>query len=157
MLLLDNIIHMTRHEPSSPITPVNKTFTSTIDTKGLKIITNVTTRWLSLLEPIKRIMTEFRTVLGKMEVDASNKKEKVISKQFGCCLLVCQSSFFFLFIFYFSCSVKLLSSFPFSSILYSLCLSFLFRVHRLQISKHLIRSLDHLPIAVKVISIFFYS
>jgi hypothetical protein len=55
-----------------------KNFASTIDTKGLKVIKNVTTRWLSLLEPMKRLMSEFQTILGKMEVDATNKKEKVM-------------------------------------------------------------------------------
>jgi hypothetical protein len=61
-----------------------KTFASTIDTKGLKLIKNVTTRWLSLLEPIKRIMSEFQNSLGKMEVDATNKNEKVTFLQATC-------------------------------------------------------------------------
>jgi hypothetical protein len=61
-----------------------KTFASIIDTKGLKLIKNVTTQWLSLLEPMKRIMSEFRTILGKMGVDATNKKEKVTFLQATC-------------------------------------------------------------------------
>jgi hypothetical protein len=118
-----------------------KNFASTIDTKGLKIIKNVKTRWLSLLEPMKRIMIEFRTILEKMEVDATKKrKEKVISNQscsisFRLLLAGLLKFVFFSFFFHSLLSlyfVKLLSSFPFSSILYSLCFSFLFKVHLLR-------------------------
>jgi hypothetical protein len=55
-----------------------KAFASTINTKGLKLLKNVTTRWLSLLEPMRRLMSEFRTVLGKMYQDSNNVKELVI-------------------------------------------------------------------------------
>jgi hypothetical protein len=55
-----------------------KAFASSINTKGLKLLKNVTTRWLSLLEPMRCLMSEFRTVLGKMEIDSNNKKESVI-------------------------------------------------------------------------------
>jgi hypothetical protein len=54
-----------------------KSFVTTIDTKGLKVLKNVTTRWLSLLAPMKRIMSEFRIVLGKLDIDSLNKKETV--------------------------------------------------------------------------------
>jgi hypothetical protein len=54
-----------------------KSFASTIDTKGLKVLENVTTCWLSLLAPMKWIMSEFRTILGKLDMDSQNKKETV--------------------------------------------------------------------------------
>jgi hypothetical protein len=54
-----------------------KSFATSINTKGLKLLKNVTTRWLSLLDPMRRLMSEFRTILGKMEVDTNNRKEKV--------------------------------------------------------------------------------
>jgi hypothetical protein len=54
-----------------------KSFADTIDTKGLKLLKNVTTRKMSLFEPMRRILSKFRTILGKMEMDNSNKKEKV--------------------------------------------------------------------------------
>jgi hypothetical protein len=38
---------------------------------------NVTTRWLSLLAPMKRIMSEFHTILGKLDIDSLSKKESV--------------------------------------------------------------------------------
>jgi hypothetical protein len=47
-----------------------KSFASTIDTKGLKVLKNVTTRWLSLLAPMKQIMSKFRTILGKLDMDS---------------------------------------------------------------------------------------
>jgi hypothetical protein len=55
-----------------------KAFASTINTKGLKLLKNVTTRWLSLLEPMRRLMSEFHTVLGKMYMDCNNGKELVM-------------------------------------------------------------------------------
>jgi hypothetical protein len=54
-----------------------KSFASTIDNKGLKVLKNVTTRWLSLLAPMKRIMSEFHTILGKLDIDSLSKKESV--------------------------------------------------------------------------------
>jgi hypothetical protein len=54
-----------------------KSFASTIDTKGLNVLKNVTTHWLSLLAPMKRIMSEFRTILGKLDIDSVNKKESI--------------------------------------------------------------------------------
>jgi hypothetical protein len=54
-----------------------KSFAQTIDTKGLKLLKNVTTRWLSLLAPMRRVLSEYRTILEKMHIDCINKKEKV--------------------------------------------------------------------------------
>jgi hypothetical protein len=55
-----------------------KSFASTSDTKGPKVLKNVTTRWLSLLTLMKRIMSEFRTILGKLDIDCLNKKEMYV-------------------------------------------------------------------------------
>jgi hypothetical protein len=54
-----------------------KSFAQTIDTKDLKLLKNVTTFWLSLLESMRRILSEFHILVGKMEIDNSNKKETV--------------------------------------------------------------------------------
>jgi hypothetical protein len=54
-----------------------KSFGQTIDTKGLKLLKNVTTRWLSLLSPMRRVLSKYRMILGKMHIDCINKKEKV--------------------------------------------------------------------------------
>jgi hypothetical protein len=54
-----------------------KSFAQTIDTKGLKLLKNVTTRWLSLLSPMRWVLSEYCTIIGKMHIDYINKKEKV--------------------------------------------------------------------------------
>jgi hypothetical protein len=59
-----------------------KSFAQTIDTKGLKLLKNVTTRWLSLLSPMRWVLSEYRTILEKMHIDCINKKEKVWNLNF---------------------------------------------------------------------------
>jgi hypothetical protein len=54
-----------------------KSFAQTIDTKGLKLLKNVTTRWLSLLSPMRQVLSEYHTIIGKMHIDCINKKEKI--------------------------------------------------------------------------------
>jgi hypothetical protein len=49
----------------------------TMETKGLKLFKNVPTRWISLIEPLRRLLAEYRSVIAKMSVDAHNKKERV--------------------------------------------------------------------------------
>jgi hypothetical protein len=43
----------------------------TLETKGNKIFKNVKTRWMSMLDPLKRIMTEYPPLLVVMQVDYS--------------------------------------------------------------------------------------
>jgi hypothetical protein len=41
-----------------------------VETEGLKIVNNVKTRWISLLEPLKRVLGEYKTLIVKMCEDA---------------------------------------------------------------------------------------
>jgi hypothetical protein len=49
----------------------------TMETKGLKLLKNVPTHWVSLIKPLRRLLVEYRSVIAKMNVDAHNKKERV--------------------------------------------------------------------------------
>jgi hypothetical protein len=40
-----------------------------LETKGKKILQNVKTRWISMLSPLKRVLSEYRTLLVKMYSD----------------------------------------------------------------------------------------
>jgi hypothetical protein len=44
-----------------------------VETKGLKILNKVATRWISLLEPLKRISGEYKTFVVKFTEDASKE------------------------------------------------------------------------------------
>ena len=58
--------------------------------KGLKILKNVKTRWISMLSPAIRVMNEYRVLLVKMALDSvppppdangkSGKKDKLLMK-----------------------------------------------------------------------------
>ena len=58
--------------------------------KGLKILKNIKTRWISMLSPSVRIMNEYRVLLVKMAVDSLpfapdtngklGKKDKLLMK-----------------------------------------------------------------------------
>lgn len=39
------------------------------NTKGLKMLRNVQTRWVSLIEPLRRLLSEYRTLIYKMTAD----------------------------------------------------------------------------------------
>jgi hypothetical protein len=47
------------------------------NTKGLKMLKNVQTRWVSLIEPLRRLLSEYRTLIYKMTADLpeNNKAE----------------------------------------------------------------------------------
>jgi hypothetical protein len=57
-----------------------------METKGLKILKNIKTRWISMLSPAIRAMNEYRTLLVKMLEDSKLKKEKVHAKNATICL-----------------------------------------------------------------------
>jgi hypothetical protein len=57
-----------------------------METKGLKILKNIKTRWISMLSPAIRAMNEYRTLLVKMLEDSKLKKEKVQAKNATICL-----------------------------------------------------------------------
>ena len=44
--------------------------TEVVETKGLKILNKVQTRWTSLFEPLKRISGEYKTLIVKFAQDA---------------------------------------------------------------------------------------
>ncbi len=48
-----------------------------METKGVKILENIITRWISMLSPIKNVMVKYMTLLMKMDIDnPSNEKAK---------------------------------------------------------------------------------
>jgi hypothetical protein len=49
--------------------------------EGLRMLWNVKTRWISLLEPLKRILGEYKTLIVKMCEDAAVKEPALIPKQ----------------------------------------------------------------------------
>jgi hypothetical protein len=57
-----------------------------IETKGLKILRNIKTMWISMLSPAIRAMNEYKTLLVKMLEDSKLKKEKVQAKNATICL-----------------------------------------------------------------------
>ena len=46
---------------------------SIMETKDLKMLQNVTTRWISMRSPIHRVLTEYRTLIVKMDSDMTPK------------------------------------------------------------------------------------
>ena len=50
-----------------------------METKGLKILRNIKTRWISMLAPAVRVMNEYRTLLVKFQQDSSVRKPKKIA------------------------------------------------------------------------------
>ncbi len=41
-----------------------------METKSKKIMQNIKTKWISMINPIKRILSEYRILLMKMTLDA---------------------------------------------------------------------------------------
>ena len=52
-----------------------------LEIEGRKILRNVKTRWISLLDPLKRVMGEYKTLIVKMGEDAAVKLPSLIAKQ----------------------------------------------------------------------------
>jgi hypothetical protein len=46
-----------------------------VETSGLKILQNVTTRWISLLEPLKHALGEYKMLIVKMTWDAAKESK----------------------------------------------------------------------------------
>ena len=57
-----------------------------METKGLKILRNIKTKWISMLSPTIRAMNEYRILLMKILEDSKLKKEKVQEKNTTICL-----------------------------------------------------------------------
>ena len=45
-----------------------------METKGLKLLKNVCTRWCSLIAPLRRVLAKYPTLMAKMYVDKEEKK-----------------------------------------------------------------------------------
>ena len=52
-----------------------------VETEGRRMLQNVKTRWISLLEPLKRVMGEYKTLVVKMCDDAAVKGPALTAKQ----------------------------------------------------------------------------
>jgi hypothetical protein len=52
-----------------------------VETKGLRMLRNVKTHWISLLEPLRRVMGEYKTLIVKMCKDAAIKEPALTPKQ----------------------------------------------------------------------------
>jgi hypothetical protein len=46
-----------------------------VETSGLKILQNVATRWISILESLKRVLGEYKTLIVKMAQDAAEESK----------------------------------------------------------------------------------
>jgi regulator of sigma D len=56
--------------------------TEVVETSGLKILGNVKTRWILLLEPMKHVLLEYKTLIVKMNNDAG--KESKAAQNLSC-------------------------------------------------------------------------
>ena len=52
-----------------------------METKGLNMLRNVKTRWILVLEPLRRILGEYKTLICKMAQDAAVKDPHLSEKQ----------------------------------------------------------------------------
>lgn len=49
-----------------------------LDTKSLRLLKNVTTCWMSLIDSsLKHLVSEYKSIIGKMNLNSKNKKEKI--------------------------------------------------------------------------------
>jgi hypothetical protein len=46
-----------------------------VETSGIKILQNVTTRWISILEPLKHVLGEYKTLIVKMAQDVAEESK----------------------------------------------------------------------------------
>ena len=50
-----------------------------METKGLRLLKNVQTRWVSLLEPLRRFLAQYRVVMAKMAEDIDDNSDAQVS------------------------------------------------------------------------------
>jgi len=48
-----------------------------MEMKGLKPLKNIATRWVSLIDPLRWLLSEYRSVVAKLNADTTNTKESV--------------------------------------------------------------------------------
>jgi hypothetical protein len=54
--------------------------TDVVETEGLNMLRNVRTHWISVLEPLRRILGEYKTLICKMAKDAAVKDPHLTDK-----------------------------------------------------------------------------
>jgi len=54
-----------------------------METRGLKPLLQVTTRWVSLLEPLRRLLADYRTLLAKIKADCSKNDAAEVCYSFS--------------------------------------------------------------------------
>jgi hypothetical protein len=71
---IENILHVLhKYFARSPKRHIEFTkLTEVMETKDLKILRDVKTRWLSMVSPLKRVMSEYRTLIQKMQEDSKD-------------------------------------------------------------------------------------
>jgi hypothetical protein len=55
-----------------------------METQGNKLLNNVKTRWISMLKPTKRVMSEYRTLVVKMAFDSINNNSAKVNFELLC-------------------------------------------------------------------------
>jgi hypothetical protein len=51
-----------------------RTLAQLMETKGLKLLKNVKTHWISYIAPLRRLISEYKSIMAKMYVDRNDKK-----------------------------------------------------------------------------------
>ena len=64
-----------------------------METKGLKLLKHVKTRWVSLIEPLKRIIQEYRVLIAKMKADNDSKEKSTQVICLPSCVFFCNCMF----------------------------------------------------------------
>jgi hypothetical protein len=67
-----------------------------IETKDLRMLQNVETRWVSLIDPMHQLLAKYQTMLGKVHGDKANAKIRFPSLT---CRFSDVSPLYFLFLF----------------------------------------------------------
>jgi hypothetical protein len=63
---------MFSHSPKEVLEVVN--LAKTLETKGLKLLLNTKTHWISMLSPLKHVLREYKSFIVKMHMDAPINK-----------------------------------------------------------------------------------
>ena len=60
-----------------------------METKGLKLLKHVKTIWVSLIEPLRRIIQEYRVLIAKMKADSDSKEKSAQVICLPSCVFFC--------------------------------------------------------------------
>jgi hypothetical protein len=84
--LLKNSHAYFKHSPKRHLEFVK--LADVMETKGLKLLKNVKTRWVSLIEPLRSVIQEFRVLLAKMKVESDSKEKSAQIKYLPSCVFL---------------------------------------------------------------------